>query len=44
MLERELIQSRGFRNVGDGEVITGFQLALRMPNYRGLWGSLTKTD
>lgn len=40
MLERELIQSRGFRNVvTDGE-IAGFRLLLRMPNYRGVWGSL----
>ncbi len=40
MLERDLIQSRGFRNVAvDGEV-AGFQLHLRMPNYRGVWGSL----
>ncbi|WP_431874733.1 C-glycoside deglycosidase beta subunit domain-containing protein [Amycolatopsis sacchari] len=40
MLERELIQNRGFRNVADGGEITGFQFLLRMPNYRGLWGSL----
>ncbi len=41
MLERDLIQNRGFRNIAgaDGD-ITGFQFALRMPNYRGLWGSL----
>jgi hypothetical protein len=40
VFERELIQSRGFRNVREGEDIVGFELALRMPNYRGLWGSL----
>lgn len=40
MLERNLIQSRGFRNVYEGDRITGFQLMLRMPNYRGVWGSL----
>lgn len=40
MFERNLIQSRGFRNVYDGDRATGFQLMLRMPNYRGVWGSL----
>lgn len=40
MLERELIQNRDFRNVHDGGEVVGFQFALRMPNYRGLWGSL----
>ena len=40
MLERNLIQSRGFRNVYEGDRTTGFQLMLRMPNYRGVWGSL----
>ncbi|GAA1504683.1 hypothetical protein BJ978_002519 [Agromyces terreus] len=40
MLERELIQNHGVHNVTvDGEVI-GFQFLLRMPNYRGVWGSL----
>jgi hypothetical protein len=40
MLERELIQNQGVRNVtAEGEV-TGFQFRLRMPNYRGVWGSL----
>ncbi|MFJ3669719.1 DUF6379 domain-containing protein [Streptomyces sp. NPDC090106] len=41
MLERSLIQQRGFRNVtaADGTV-TGFQLRLRNPNYRGVAGSL----
>ncbi len=40
MLDRDIIQNRGVRNVdADGETI-GFQFQLRMPNYRGLWGSL----
>lgn len=40
VLERELIQSRGgFRNVQEGTDTVGFELALRMPNYRGgVWG------
>ncbi|NUO45378.1 MAG: sugar phosphate isomerase/epimerase, partial [Streptomyces sp.] len=40
MLERSVIQQRGFRNVVDNGVVTGFQLHLRNPNYRGISGSL----
>lgn len=40
MLERSVIQQRGFRNVTDGGKVTGFQLRLRNPNYRGAAGSL----
>jgi len=40
LLERDLIQSVGFRNVREGDRIVGFQLRLRMPNYRGLAASL----
>lgn len=40
MLERELIQSRGFANTEVDGVVDGFTLRLRMPNYRGLWASL----
>lgn len=37
MLEKECIQSRGFRNVSvDGEVV-GFQVAFRSLYYRGIW-------
>jgi hypothetical protein len=35
MLEKHVIQTKGFRNV-DG----GFQLAVRCPYYRGIWASL----
>jgi hypothetical protein len=35
MLDRDIIQNRGFRNVPGG-----FQFRLRMPNYRGVQGSL----
>ncbi|MEU4560722.1 DUF6379 domain-containing protein [Actinoplanes sp. NPDC023936] len=35
MLDRDIIQNRGFRNVPGG-----FQFRLRMPNYRGVPGSL----
>jgi hypothetical protein len=40
MLEYGLIQTRGFSNVVEDGRVTGFQLLLRMPNYRGAWGSL----
>lgn len=40
LLERELLQSIGFRNVREGGEITGFQLRLRMPSYRGMAASL----
>ena len=41
MLERSHIQTRGFRNVADKTgTVTGFQFDLRMPNYRGIAGSL----
>jgi sugar phosphate isomerase/epimerase len=41
LLERDILQTTGFRNVRDesGAVI-GFQFRLRMPNYRGLAASL----
>jgi sugar phosphate isomerase/epimerase len=40
LLERDLIQSVGFRNVYEGGTVTGFQLRLRMPSYRGMAASL----
>jgi sugar phosphate isomerase/epimerase len=40
LLERDLIQSVGFRNVREGDNISGFQLRLRMPSYRGMAASL----
>lgn len=40
LLERDLIQSVGFRNVRENGAITGFQLRLRMPSYRGMTASL----
>jgi hypothetical protein len=32
-----MIQTRGFRNRGDGD---GFEVRLRLPYYRGLWTNL----
>ncbi|HYP73012.1 MAG TPA: DUF6379 domain-containing protein, partial [Microbacterium sp.] len=40
LLEREILQSIGFRNVWEGDRIIGFQLQLRMPSYRGMAASL----
>jgi hypothetical protein len=37
MLDRECIQSRGFRNVENQGKITGFQFNIRSLYYRGLW-------
>ncbi|HKU02193.1 MAG TPA: DUF6379 domain-containing protein [Arthrobacter sp.] len=40
LLERDLIQSAGFRNVTEGGRVTGFQFRIRMPSYRGMAASL----
>jgi Domain of unknown function (DUF6379) len=40
MLEREMIQQFGFKNVDAGGEITGFQVRIRIPYYRGIWASL----
>ena len=37
MLEREVIQSVGFRNIKDGDKVTGFQFKIRLPYYRGVF-------
>ncbi|TXS91877.1 hypothetical protein FV139_14160 [Parahaliea maris] len=39
MLERSIIQQRGFRNIVDGNDITGFQVPIRLNYYRGVWMS-----
>ncbi|MGY1802464.1 DUF6379 domain-containing protein [Blastococcus sp. SYSU D00922] len=40
MLDHNVIQGRGFRNVVEGGRVTGFQFELRQPNYRGTAASL----
>lgn len=35
MLERSIMQSSGFRNLGPADAPSGFQLRIRLPNYRG---------
>jgi hypothetical protein len=37
MLEKEMIQSRGFKNVSQGGKIVGFQVPIRSLYYRGVW-------
>lgn len=37
MLEKECIQSRGFRNTIEDNETTGFQFEIRLMYYRGLW-------
>lgn len=40
MLEQEIIQTKGFANIHDGGQVTGFQVRVRTPYYRGMWASL----
>ena len=40
LLERDIIQSVGFRNVCEDGNVTGFQFKVRMPSYRGMAASL----
>jgi hypothetical protein len=40
MLERTLVQTTGFRNVGPEGHRSGFEFRLRLPNYRGMRASL----
>jgi len=43
MLEKEIIQLRGFRNLKqDGEIV-GFQFRIRLNYYRGAWLSMLRT-
>lgn len=37
MLEREVIQSVGFRNIIEDGKVTGFQFKVRLPYYRGVF-------
>ena len=37
MLEREVIQSVGFRNIKENGKVTGFQFKIRLPYYRGIF-------
>ena len=37
MLEKECIQSRGFKNIVEDNEKVGFQFEIRLMYYRGLW-------
>ncbi|MFV0556751.1 MAG: DUF6379 domain-containing protein [Lactovum sp.] len=37
MLEKECIQSKGFKNILENNKSVGFQFAVRLMYYRGLW-------
>lgn len=37
MLERDVIQSVGFRNTEEAGAVTGFQFKVRLPYYRGIF-------
>lgn len=39
MLEKDIIQSRGFRNVYEGKKAIGFQVPIRTTYYRSVWMS-----
>jgi hypothetical protein len=42
MLEKDMIQSYGFKNVSAGDQVTGFRVRIRIPYYRGVWVSLVE--
>ena len=42
MLEMDVIQVRGFRNIVEGGKVTGFQFRVRSTYYRGMWLSLLR--
>jgi hypothetical protein len=42
MLERDMIQQYGFKNLESGGETTGFQVRVRIPYYRGVWASLVE--
>ena len=41
-MEKQVIQSVGFRNIEENGKITGFQLKIRLPYYRGVYLSQIK--
>ncbi|MDD3403960.1 MAG: DUF6379 domain-containing protein [Hespellia sp.] len=36
-MEKEVIQSVGFRNIKEDDNVTGFQMKIRLPYYRGIF-------
>ena len=37
MFEKYMILTQEFKNVKDGPNVTGFQVKVRLPYYRGVW-------
>ena len=44
MLEKDLIQTRGFHNIVQDGVVTGFQFEVRLTYYRGIFLSQLRTQ
>ena len=44
MLEKEVIQHKGFRNLTENGEVTGFQVCIRQKVYRGTWLSQFRFD
>ncbi len=42
MLERDVIQVRGFHNLSTGGRVTGFQVCVKSTYYRGVWLSMLR--
>ena len=43
MFEKDVIQTKGFRNVAGDGTPAGFEVAIRTPYYRGIWTSLLES-
>ena len=41
-MDKQVIQSVGFRNIEENGEITGFQLCFRLKTYRGVWLSMLR--
>ena len=41
-MEKQVIQSTGFRNIVENGEVTGFQVKIRLPYYRGVYLSQIK--
>ena len=44
MLEKEVIQQKGFRNIVEEGKVVGFQVGIRQKVYRGTWLSQFRFD
>jgi len=44
MLEKEVIQVRGFHNIMEDGAVTGYQFRVRLESYRGQWLCMMRFD